>query len=309
MFDDFFYYTKSQRRAILVLSVLLCVVLSGWIISSVWRDVGVPEKMTVADSLRVDSFLASIRREQKSSSAMFVVKQKDQSEPLQARKLFLHPFNPNTVDSVELIDMGIPTFIAQNMMRYREKGGRFKNAAALSRIYGMDSSLFNQLKSFVQITDKIDSKYALVKEDTLEAKTLYAKTEKFTEGTLVDLNSADTIILKKVPGIGSFLARKIVAYRNRLGGFVAVDQLQDIRQIEVSLNKWFSVSGKPLRYLEINNWGLDALRSHPYMDFYKAKAIIEYRRKRGNIKSLSQLSLFEEFSEKDLKRLSPYLKF
>lgn len=309
MFDDFFYYTKSQRRAILVVSVLLCVVLSGWIISSMRRDVGVPENITVADSLRVDSFLASIRREQKLSSAMFVVKQKAQSKPPQTRKLSLHPFDPNIADSAELVDMGIPTFIVRNMLRYREKGGKFKSAATLSRIYGMDSSLFNQLKSFVQITDKIDSKYDLVKKDTLEVKLLYAKSEKFAEGTLVDLNSADTIILKRVPGIGSFLARKIVAYRNRLGGFVAVDQLQDIKQIKVSLNKWFTVSGKPLRYLEINKWGLDALRSHPYMDFYKAKAIIEYRRKRGKIKSLSQLSLFEEFSEKDLKRLSPYLKF
>jgi DNA uptake protein ComE-like DNA-binding protein len=45
------------------------------------------------------------------------------------------------------------------------------------------------------------------------------------------------------------------------------------------------------------------------MDFYKAKAILEYRRKRGNIKGLSRLSLFEEFTEKDLQRLSPYLSF
>lgn len=309
MFDDFFYYTKSQRRAILALSVLLCIVLSGWVITSVRKGKKLPENMTAADSLRIDTFFASIRREQKSSSTTFLVKEEKQLAGKQLYALDLRPFDPNTADSAELVDMGIPTFIVRNMLRYREKGGKFKSAATLSRIYGMDSSLFNQLKSFVQITDKIDSKYDLVKKDTLEVKLLYAKSEKFAEGTLVDLNSADTVILKQVPGIGSFLARKIVAYRNRLGGFVAVDQLQDIKQIKVSLNKWFTVSGKPLRYLEINKWGLDALRSHPYMDFYKAKAIIEYRRKRGKIKSLSQLSLFEEFSEKDLKRLSPYLKF
>lgn len=265
--------------------------------------------MTAADSLRIDTFFASIRREQKSSSATFLVKEEKQLVGKQLYALALRPFDPNTADSAELVDMGIPIFIARNMLRYREKGGRFKTAAALSRIYGMDSSLFKQLKPFVQITANIPPESVLRKEDTVEVKPPYEKTEKFAEGTLVDLNSADTVLLKQVPGIGSFLARKIVAYRNRLGGFVAVDQLQDIKQIKVSLNKWFTVSGKPLRYLEINNWGLDALRSHPYMDFYKAKAIIEYRRKRGNIKSLSQLSLFEEFSEKDLKRLSPYLKF
>ncbi len=309
MFDDFFYYTKSQRRAILALSVLLCIVLSGWVIASVRKGKKLPENMTAADSLRIDTFFASIRREQKSSSATFLVKEEKQLAGKQLYALTLRPFDPNTADFAELVDMGIPIFIARNVLRYREKGGRFKTAAALSRIYGMDSSLFKQLKPFVQITANIPPESVLRKEDTVEVKPPYEKTEKFAEGTLVDLNSADTVLLKQVPGIGSFLARKIIAYRNRLGGFVAVDQLQDIKQIKVSLNKWFTVSGKPLRYLEINNWGLDALRSHPYMDFYKAKAIIEYRRKRGNIKSLSQLSLFEEFSEKDLKRLSPYLKF
>lgn len=309
MFDDFFYYTKSQRRAILVLSVFLCIVLSGWIISSVRKGKEVSENMTTADSLRIDTFLASIRREQKTSSITSFVEERKQLEENQLCTLALQPFDPNTADSAELVGMGIPAFIVRNMLRYREAGGKFKTVAALSRIYGMDSDLFKQLKPFIQIAANINSELNLGKKDTVEVKPLYVKTEKFTEGTLVDLNSADTVVLKKVPGIGSFLARTIVSYRNRLGGFVTVDQLQDIKQVKASLNRWFTVSGKPLRYLEINNWGLDALRSHPYMDFYKAKAIIEYRRKRGKIKSLSQLSLFEEFSEKDLKRLSPYLKF
>ena len=202
-------------------------------------------------NVSIDTFLASIRREQKSSSATFLVKEEKQLAGKQLYALTLRPFDPNTADSAELVDMGIPIFIARNVLRYREKGGRFKTAAALSRIYGMDSSLFKQLKPFVQITANIPPESVLRKEDTVEVKPPYEKTEKFAEGTLVDLNSADTVLLKQVPGIGSFLARKIVAYRNRLGGFVAVDQLQDIKQIKVSLNKWFTVSGKPLLYLEI----------------------------------------------------------
>ena len=72
---------------------------------------------------------------------------------------------------------------------------------------------------------------------------------------------------------------------------------------------WFKVEQAELRKLEINRASLDRLRSHPYMDFYKAKAIIEYRRKRGKLKSLSQLSLFEAFSEEDIKKITPYLSF
>lgn len=71
----------------------------------------------------------------------------------------------------------------------------------------------------------------------------------------------------------------------------------------------FVVTPAGLHKIQVNSASLDKLRSHPYMDFYKAKAIMEYRRKRGKIKGLSQLSMFEEFTEKDLKRLSPYLTF
>ena len=117
MFDDFFYYTKSQRRAILALSVLLCIVLSGWVITSVRKGKKLPENMTAADSLRIDTFLASIRREQKSSSATFLVKEEKQLVGKQLYALALRPFDPNTADSAELVDMGIPIFIARNMLR------------------------------------------------------------------------------------------------------------------------------------------------------------------------------------------------
>ena len=131
----------------------------------------------------------------------------------------------------------------------------------------------------------------------------------YPEGTLVDVNIADTAELKKIPGIGSGIAKAIVAYRNRLGGFYSLSQLEEIEYVTPELLKWFKLEGGAIRKLDINRWGLDKLRSHPYLNFYQAKVIIEHRRKRGEIKSLSQLSLYEEFTEKDLIRLSAYVSF
>ena len=51
------------------------------------------------------------------------------------------------------------------------------------------------------------------------------------------------------------------------------------------------------------------MRNHPYMNFYQAKAIMEHRRRFGKIKSLSDISLYTEFTRKDLERLSPYIDF
>ena len=61
--------------------------------------------------------------------------------------------------------------------------------------------------------------------------------------------------------------------------------------------------------IEVNKGTVNELRSHPYMNFYQARAIVELRRERGKIKGPEQLSLLEEFTAQDLERLKPYLDF
>ena len=137
----------------------------------------------------------------------------------------------------------------------------------------------------------------------------YVKAFKYPEGTLVEVNSADTTELKKIPGIGSGIAGGIVRYRERLGGFYALSQLEEVKHVTPELLKWFKLDNDSIRKLEINKASLDKLRAHPYLTFYQAKVIVEHRRKKGQIKSLSQLALYEEFTEKDLARLSAYVSF
>lgn len=137
----------------------------------------------------------------------------------------------------------------------------------------------------------------------------YVKVFKYPEGTLVDVNTADTTELKKIPGIGSGIAGNIVRYRERLGGFYTLNQLEEVKYVTPELLEWFKLENDSVRKMEINKAGLDKLRAHPYLNFYQAKVIIEHRRKKGPIKSLSQLALYEEFTEKDLNRLSAYVSF
>lgn len=145
-----------------------------------------------------------------------------------------------------------------------------------------------------------------VKRDTMP----FVRQEKFTEGIIIDVNTADTLIFMKIPGIGKSISRAIVSYRNRLGGFYSVNQLLEIKYIDSTFLKWFCVTPDGVfRKIRVNNDGIDALRRHPYMDFYKAKAIIDYRRKRGNFNNISQLSMLKEFSEQDIERLRFYISF
>ncbi|MCF2736999.1 helix-hairpin-helix domain-containing protein [Bacteroides caecigallinarum] len=153
-----------------------------------------------------------------------------------------------------------------------------------------------------------DFSYEHKKEEKKEIKK-YPKQEKFNAGIIIDVNTADTSILKKIPGVGSVISRNIVNYRNRLGGFYNTAQLLEVQYVDSTLLKWFEVKSDVFRKIRINKAGLDELRSHPYMDFYKARAIIDFRRKRGFIDGMSQISMFEEFSEEDIDKLSHYFSF
>lgn len=141
----------------------------------------------------------------------------------------------------------------------------------------------------------------------------YTRTEKYTPGTLVELNTADTTILKKVPGIGSTFARRIVKYRELLGGFYDVSQLAEVYGIDEeryqALAPWFIADTLHIRRLEVNALPADALRKHPYLDYRQAKAIEQLRKQKSRLSGWENLQLIEEFTDTDKKRLTPYLSF
>ncbi len=140
---------------------------------------------------------------------------------------------------------------------------------------------------------------------------VYSKTEKYAKGTLVNINRADTAEFKKIPGIGSAYASRIIKYRQRLGGFYSVDQIREVYGIEddlfATISQWMKVENDSLAGIPVNRASLEQLKSHPYINFYQAKAIIELRKRKGKLNDLSELKLLEEFSETDLERLSHYL--
>lgn len=141
----------------------------------------------------------------------------------------------------------------------------------------------------------------------------YARTEKFPEGTLVELNAADTTTLKKVPGIGSTFARRIVKYRELLGGFYTVGQLSEVYGIDeeryTALAPWFITDTLYIRKLNVNALPAADLRRHPYLDYRQAKAIEQLRKQKSRLSGWENLQLIEEFTDMDRKRLRPYLSF
>lgn len=161
----------------------------------------------------------------------------------------------------------------------------------------------------VYVRDTVRRKWYVWDTVSVKVKSV-SYTVKARPVSLIDLNASDSSELVKLPGIGPVFAAKIIRYREKLGGYSDIAQLMEIDGLPDSLMKWFIISDSmPVRKINVNTSTLAELRRHPYIDFYQARAIVEFRRDRGKIKGPEQLSFMEEFTDQDLIRLEPYLDF
>ncbi|MDR0988414.1 MAG: helix-hairpin-helix domain-containing protein [Prevotellaceae bacterium] len=301
--ESFSLYTRGQRRGIIVLVLLITLVLLiDWFRQ---RSPNEHEPTSNSNVPAVPSVTDTLGHEQSGAGS-----------PVE-----LAAFDPNEADSLRLRGLGLSGRVTSNILRYRAKGGRFRKAEEFRKIYGLSAEQYATLRPYIYIAPKTDlpaggqrkkpakrTQPAPFLLDTLALQAI-APVEKYAEGTQVDLNRADTTELQKIPGIGRTIARMIVTYRQRLGGFYCTEQLSDIHLRAQLLRQWFTVDTTLVRRIPLNKAGVGALRAHPYLNYYQAKAIVTYRKKHGALTNLKPLALYEEFTPEELERISHYVSF
>lgn len=244
----------------------------------------------------------------------------------------LVPFDPNTADSLTLINEGIPSRIVRSMLRYRSKGGRYRYVADLVRVPGMSDSLYFALKPYVRIdTEHLEmERRAAWQKDSLHRDSLYRieiqrergsqvpdTTPKISNkrDTVLELNSADTTSLQYIRGIGAYRAKMIVRYRTRLGGYADVYQLRDAEmemkgpELADSIIQCFYVNTDSIHKLLVNRWGAERMSKHPYLSYTQAKAIYELRRRNVYLRSEEPIIEAGILTQEQVQRLMPYLDF
>ncbi len=165
------------------------------------------------------------------------------------------------------------------------------------------------VRRIVYVRDTVRRKWYVWDTVSVEVKSV-SYTVKTRPVSQIDLNASDSTELVKLPGIGPVFAARIIRYREKLGGYSDIAQLMEIDGLPDSLMEWFVIADTiPVRKINVNTSTLAELRRHPYIDFYQARAIVEFRGERGKIKGPEQLSFMEEFTDQDLIRLEPYLDF
>lgn len=110
---------------------------------------------------------------------------------------------------------------------------------------------------------------------------------------ILDINVADSTVLVELPQIGVVMASRIQRYRERLGGFVSLDQLYEVRGMDsaryATINPYIVLENKEIRIIDVNRDAFKALLRHPYLEYEQVKAIVNHRERKGFIKDWTQL--------------------
>jgi len=171
---------------------------------------------------------------------------------------------------------------------------------------------FETFQATLQDKDTITFSGSQIYKGQSQNNPRYNYPAKLSQGETIELNEADTTTLKKIPGIGSGYANRIVKYRDILGGYADILQLKEVWGMDDDLYEKicaYIVLTPNVKKIRINTASFDELNKHPYINYKQATIITDIRERKGNIESINRISLLDEFTPKDIKRLAPYLSF
>ena len=321
MIREFFYLQKSDRKVILTLLLVIVVALTVIFFAG-------------GESDGEDS------KELKSGDHAYHSEKILTDSPLDTpKKAELFPFDPNTADSTQLLRLGLQSWQVRNIYKYRAAGGIYRQKTDFARLYGLTVKQYRELEPYIRISDDYLPASTLLKQERRTSQGSFSQNRgnwtrnqrdrsrdsvrqnhgpvplipqyspKLRPGETVVLNTADTTALKTIPGIGPYYARKIVQYGQRLGGYVNVDQLDEIENFPSEAKSFLVVCDAHPQKLNLNKLSLNELKRHPYINYFMARAITDYRRLHGPLHSLNDLRLSRDFPQEVIERLEPYVEF
>lgn len=213
----------------------------------------------------------------------------------------LSRFNPNTADSAALVTLGLRPGQAMAIVHYRNAGGSFRKKEDLKRIYTITEADYARLAPYISIPQR-------EKETAKPVEERKYHNTKLKSGETVDLNCGDTTLLKRVPGVGSVLARRIVGYGELLGGYVSPAQAAEVFGLDRNATVWFCVKTPSPKRININTAGYAQIIRHPYFNKRQTKHIMRLRREWGRITSIKALEADSAFTPQDIRRIEPYIE-
>lgn len=313
-----------------------------------------------------------------SQLAMKTLQDKDESQPAMNKAtgyLFekevapvLFYFDPNTLPPDRWQQLGVSERTARTIGKYLAKGGHFRVAADLEKVYGLPPALCAQLIPYVRIKDSKafsgrdvprDRRYDSNRSDGVNSSqgfndnrgfaysrsfsgsrgfphdsdftgrrgftgdqsgyyhghtpdSSFTRYRKKAPPIAIDINVSDSTVWQSLPGIGPGFARRIIAFRERLGGFYAVEQVAECYGLPDSvfqkIQPFLQIGSSSLKKLDLNGSDEKSLAAHPYIRYKLARLIVQYRSSHAGFKEVADLRSLPLVDEIIYRKIEHYIE-
>lgn len=322
--QEYFYFTRLERNAGIVLCLLCALAYS---LPLFYRWLSPPaSKADFSKAKALAATLVPADKPEKQQDHYFATRGNEDSSADQAVAVKPFPFDPNTASKDDLMRLGLPARTAQTILNYREKGGHFYKKEDLKRLYTLRAEDYDRLEPFVQIPPKAgwdkqgdfskkpDSQGFVTTDSRGGPSPAPQNFTKKPADAVVDINAASAEEWQQLRGVGPGWAKRIVNFREKLGGFTSVEQVGETFGLPDSVFQKIMpnmrLASPVFRRININNATLDELKKHPYLNSFQATVLFNYRLQHGNYTDLASLKKVKAgFSETDWARLEPYLDY
>ena len=284
---SYFVFNRSQRNGIL----LLVFFISGYLVLNYYLDFSKENLLDI-----------------KSKEVIAIQKELDSLRTIEVASKMpkVFPFNPNFLTDFKGYALGMSTEEIDRLLAFRKENKWINSVKDFKKVTKVSDSLLNKISPYFKFPDWVTNS---------KSKNKYVKRE-FKEKTFkqkIDLNLATQGQLEELNGIGKTFSKRILDYRNKLGGFTNDIQLYEVYgldfQVTNSLLKEFTVkTPKEIIKMNLNSISASDIATIPSISFDIAKRIWEYRILNEGIKSFSELENIEGLTKRKLQGIQLYLK-
>jgi len=219
----------------------------------------------------------------------------------------IYPFNPNFITDYKGYTLGMTSEEINRLLKFRAQDQWINSAKQFQQVTNVSDSIFNKISPYFKFPDWVTNPKSK-QQYTKSYKTVSPK----SEAEKIDLNTATSVQLQKVYGIGGAFAERIIKYRTKQNGFVSIVELDEIYGLKpetiTELKKSFSLkTPKKINQLDINLATKAELVTIRFIDYEIAHNIIEYRTLHEGFKSLDELTKVKDFPVKKIEIIKLYL--
>lgn len=322
---NYFSFSKQEYNGLMVMIVLIMVVMASPYLYRYFC----PEIYDAVAEQKAIQELILVERDDDAKG-----KKRNFKNRFEGRtKVRLFRFDPNTLDAAGWQSLGLSEKQAFAILKYREKGGRFYKAEDLKKMYTVSPVLYQQWLPYIYIgqssLQKDSAKFyraanggrsairgnsaaTLVAQGIPRASGTVSKS-KATARPVIEVNGADEARLDEIKGVGPFFAKRIIQYRERLGGFYHKEQLKEVPGLDSlkyqEIATQVRIDSALIRKVNINTIAETDYRKLSYFTYKQVKAVVQYRKQHGNYGNIADLKKVVILSPETVDKIAPYISF